>query len=93
MTVSNQLIDRLSSEAGRRLNETARAGRRRALGSISRCCVTVTTDGTTMREEFFDVTPTIGEISARVGGGAYVVSIAMRRKPLRERIRLMLAAE
>ncbi len=93
MTVSEDLIDRLSSETGRRLTDRARAGRRRALAGISRCCVTVTLDGQSTREEYFEATPTLGQIIARVGPDAFVVSIAMKRRPLRERIRLALAAE
>ncbi len=94
MTVSIELIDRLSTETGRRLSERARDGRKRALARISRFCVTVTTDGKRTREEYFDQTPTLGQITARVGPDAYVVSIAMKRRSLRERIRLaLLAAE
>ena len=93
MTVTDELIDRLSSETGRRLMERARSGRRRALARISRCCVTVTLDGKATREEIFDHTPTISQILDRVGPEAFIVSIGMRRRPLRERIRLALAAE
>lgn len=91
--MNEDLIDRLSSEAGRRLADKARAGRRRALARISRCCVTVTRDGKTTREVLFDETPTLGELVARVGPDCYVVNIAMKRRPLRERIRLAIAAE
>lgn len=91
--MNEDLIDRLSSEAGRRLTDKARAGRRRALARISRCCVTVTSDGKTTREVFFDETPTLGELVDRVGPDCYVVNIAMKRRPLRERIRLAIAAE
>lgn len=93
MTVNTDLIDRLSTEAGRRLSDTARAGRRRALARISRCCVTITRDGKTTQEVFFDETPTLGQIVARVGLDCYVVSVGMKRRSLRERIRLALAAE
>ena len=93
MTVSAELIDRLSNETGRRMSDRARAGRRGALSMISRWCVTVTTDGDATREEYFDSAPTIGEINERVGGDAFVVTVGMRRRPLRERLRLMLAAE
>lgn len=93
MTVNNDLIDRISTETGRRLSEKARAGRRRALARISRCCVTVTRDGQTTQEIFFEQTPTLGQIVARVGPECYVVSVAMKRRPLRERIRLAFAAE
>ncbi|MCB2124763.1 MAG: hypothetical protein H6897_08820 [Rhodobacteraceae bacterium] len=93
MTVNEELVDRLSTEVGRRLSDKARAGRRRALARISRCCVTVTDDGRTTREVWFDQTPTLGQLVARLGPECYVVSIAMKRRPLRERIRLALAAE
>lgn len=93
MTVTNDLIDRLSTEAGRRLSDKARAGRRRALARISHCCVTVTRDGQTTQDVFFDQTPTLGQLAARLGPDCYIVSIAMKRRSLRERIRLALAAE
>jgi len=93
MTLNDDLIDRLSSEAGRRLSDKARAGRRRALARISRCCVTITRDGQTTQEVFFDQTPTLGQLVARLGADCYIVSIAMKRRSLRERIRLALAAE
>ncbi len=92
MTVSNDLIERLSTETGRRLSERARQGRRAALARISRCCVTVTTDGTRTHEEYFEETPTLGQIMQRVGPEAFIVSITMKRQPLRERIRLALVA-
>lgn len=93
MTVNEELVDRLSTEVGRRLSDKARAGRRRALARISRCCVTVTSDGRSTREVWFDETPTLGQLVARLGPDCYVVSIVMKRRPLRERIRLALAAE
>ncbi len=93
MTVTDELIDRLSSETGRRLMERARTGRRRALSKISRCCVTITLDGQTTREVLFDRTPTIAQILDQVGPEAFIVSVGMKRRPLRERIRLALAAE
>lgn len=93
MTVSEELIQRLSTEVGRRLTEKARAGRRRAVAQISRCCVTLTRDGQTTFEEFFDRTPTLGELAARAGQDAYIISLRMTRRPLRERMRLRLAAE
>lgn len=92
MTVSNDLIERLSTETGRRMIDHARHGRIRALAHISRVCVTVTRDGRTTREELFDQTPTLGDIIDRVGPEAFIVSIKMKRKSLRERIRLALAA-
>lgn len=93
MTVNEELVDRLSTEVGRRLSQKAREGRRRALARISRCCVTVTSDGRTTREVWFDQTPTLGQLVSRVGPDCYVVGIAMRRRSLRERIRMALAAE
>ncbi|GAB4383653.1 hypothetical protein [Albidovulum sp.] len=93
MTVSEELVNRLSSETGRRLAERARLGRRRALQHISACCVTVTTDGEHTWEEYFDKTPTLSEIVKRVGGDVFIVSLGMKRKPLRQRLRLAFAAE
>lgn len=92
MTVSNDLIERLSTETGRRLTDQARQGRRRALAGISQICVTVTTDGQTTQEELFDERPTLGQIVDRVGPKAYIVSITLKRKSLRDRIRLALLA-
>ncbi|MCB2128576.1 MAG: hypothetical protein KDE03_05735 [Rhodobacteraceae bacterium] len=93
MTIPNELIDRLSSETGLRMTERARQGRRRALATISGFCVTVTTNGQSTQDVLFDAVPTIGQIAARVGPDAFIVSVAMKRRPLRERLRLALAAE
>lgn len=93
MTISDDLINRLSTETGRRLMSRARDGRRRAVAKISHCCVTVTRDGKNTQEEMFDKTPTLGELVARVGPDFYVVSIMMKQKSLRQRARLLLAAE
>jgi hypothetical protein len=93
MTVSEDLIDRLSSETGRRLAEKARDGRRRAISSISSVAVTVTRDGEATWEEHFDRPPTLGQIVSRVGLRAFIVAVGMRRRPLRDRMRLPLAAE
>ncbi|PPB80169.1 hypothetical protein LV82_02041 [Albidovulum inexpectatum] len=92
MTISADLIDRLSTEAGRRLTARARRGRIKALAQISRICVTYTRDGQTRAEEMFDTTPTLGDLYERIGPDAYIVSITMRRRSLRERLRLALLA-
>jgi hypothetical protein len=93
MTITDELINRLSTETGRRLSARAREGRRQAVAKISHCCVTVTRDGRSTREEIFDKTPTLGQLMARVGPDYYVVSISMRHQSLRQRARLLLAAE
>lgn len=93
MTVSNELIERLSTETGRRLNERARLGRRRALSRNARFCVTITVDGQSTHDVYFEDTPTLGEVFDRVGPEVYVVAVSMKRRPLRERLRLALAAE
>ncbi|MFZ5709660.1 MAG: hypothetical protein ACOY4T_08260 [Pseudomonadota bacterium] len=67
MGISEELIERLSSETGRLLTDRARAGRRRALASIARVVVTLTRDGTTTWEEHFDRPPTLGRIVERPG--------------------------
>lgn len=87
---SINLIDRLNAEAMLRMAQKVRAGRRRALSSISRCCVVLTDDG---REVIFDQPPTIGQLEARVGPDAWVVSVKMRRVPQSARQRLGIAAE
>lgn len=93
--VSDELIDRLSSETGRRLTEQARTGRRRLLTRISQFAVTVTYDGVGTEELTFTSVPTLAQIAARAGENAFVVAIGMRRKSLRDRLRfrLPLAAE
>lgn len=88
--VPDELIDRLSSETGRRLVEKARKGRRRAVSRISKFAVTVTHDGVATEELIFDRAPTLAEIAARVGDQAFVVSVRLKRKGLRERARLLL---
>lgn len=90
---STYLIDRLSNEAARRLAQKVRDGRRRALSSISKCCIVTTDDGIETREHIFDQPPTIGQLLDRVGPDAWVVSVAMRRVPQRARQRLGIAAE
>ncbi|SPH17061.1 hypothetical protein DEA8626_00575 [Defluviimonas aquaemixtae] len=93
MTVSNELIERLSTETGRRLSERARNGRRRALSRHAHFCVTITVDGQNTHDVYFEDTPTLGDIFDRIGPGVYIVAVTMKRRPLRERLRLALAAE
>jgi len=88
--VSDELIDRLSSETGRRLTDQARKGRRRLLSRISQFAVTVTYDGVGTEELTFATVPTLAQIAARAGDEAFVVAIGMKRKSLRERMRLRL---
>ncbi len=91
--VPDELIERLSTETGQRLTAQARLGRRKALSRISHFVVTITHDGVGTEELIFTAAPTLGQIAARAGDGAYMVAIAMKRKSLRERFRLALAAE
>ena len=93
--VSDELVERLSTETGRRLCEKARKGRRRALRRISHFAVLVTYDGVTTEEIIFEAAPTLSQIAARTGQDAYIVSIGMKRRSLRERfgLSLPLAAE
>jgi hypothetical protein len=93
MSIDDALVDRLSTEAGRRLVKTARAGRRQAVERISRFAVTVTRDGVRSWEEIFEHPPTLEQIRARVGGQAFVVAVRIKRKSLRERFGLAIAAE
>jgi hypothetical protein len=93
MSIEEALIDRLSSEAGRRLAQRARAGRQRALERISRFEVTLTRDGVSTWAELFDRPPTLEDIRVRAGGEAFVVAVRLKRRSLRERIRLAIAAE
>ena len=93
--VSDELIDLLSNETGRRLTERARIGRRRALAKISLFAVTITYDGVRTEELTFTSAPTLAQISAKAGEQAFVLAIGMKRKRLRDIIRLgrKLAAE
>ena len=88
--VSDELVERLSTETGRRLCEKARKGRRRALRRISHFAVLVTYDGVTTEEITFETAPTLSQIAARTGQDAYIVSIGMKRRSLRERFGLNL---
>jgi hypothetical protein len=92
MSISEDLIDRLSTEAGRKLTNRAREGRRRALERITSFVVIVTHDGVTTWEEVFDRPPTLEQIAARVGSGAFVLGMKRRRKSLTSRFRAALAA-
>lgn len=91
--ITDKLIDRLNVQAAHHLVTKVRKGRRHALSSISLCCVVLTDDGRNTREEIFDQPPTIGQLEARVGPDAWVVSIKMRRMPRRARQRRAIAAE
>lgn len=91
--ITDQLINRLHVQAAQQLAEKVRMGRRRALSSISRCCVVLTDDGRNTREVVFDQPPTIGQLESRVGPDAWVVSVKMRRVPRRARQRRAIAAE
>ncbi len=84
--------DHASTATGERLTWRARARRRRAVEKISECCVTVTEDGHTTWEESFPRPPTLGALMDRVGQGAFVVSVTMRRRSLRDLVRLALSA-
>lgn len=90
---STFLIDRLNAEAMQRMAQKVRDRRRRALSSISRCCVVVTDDGRETRDLIFDHPPTIGQLADRIGPDAWVVSVKMRRVPQRARQRFAVAAE
>jgi hypothetical protein len=93
MSISDELIDRISTETGRRLVDKARTGRRQALAAIAKVEVVLTTDGNTTWTEIFDRPPTLRQIAERAGIDTYVVSVRMRRMSLRERIALRIAAE
>jgi hypothetical protein len=93
MTVTTTLIERLSSETGRRLLELAQRNRRHALRAISRVYVVVTDDGVQTRETYFEQPPTLGELMDRVGPDVFVVSVQMRRRSMTSRNRPAIAAE
>ena len=91
--ITEKLVDRLYAQASQSMSEKAREGRRKALVTISRCCVVVTDDGTQTRELIFDQPPTIGQLADRVGPDTWVVSVSMRRVPRRARATQAVAAE
>lgn len=91
--ITDQLIDRLNHQVAVNLADKVRKGRRRALSSISRCCIVLTDDGRDTREVIFNQPPTIGQLEARVGPDAWIVSVKMRRVPRRARQRQAVAAE
>jgi hypothetical protein len=81
--VADELVDRLDDEIGRRLLEQGRARRKRALAAIAEVRVLVTTDGDDAWEEVFDRPPTLGQLVARVGTTAFVVSVSTRARATR----------
>jgi hypothetical protein len=92
--IAEDLVERLSAEAAQRLLPKAREGRIRALATIRECHVTLTSDGRGTWVEVFARPPTLGELVARAGPGAFVAAVAMRtRRSLRSRWRLRIAAE
>jgi hypothetical protein len=74
--IAEDLIDRLSSEAGRRLGQKARIGRIRALAVLTEARVLVVRDGAGAWEEVFDGPPTLADLIARIGPSAYVIRLA-----------------
>ena len=91
--IADDLIDRLSSEVGQRLVSTARRRRLRALSGLKTCRVLVTRDGEGTWEESFDKPPALAELISRVGPRAYVVSVRMKARTVRERLGFGIAAE
>jgi hypothetical protein len=91
--ITEHLITRLDQQASQRMAEKVREGLRRARPSISRCTVVVTDDGRETRELIFDKPQTVGQLAERAGPDIWVVSVAMRRVPRRERLALILAVE
>jgi hypothetical protein len=81
--ITEDLIDRLSSEAGRRLGQKARIGRVRALALLTEARVLVTRDGAGTWEEVFDGPPTLGELIARIGPRAYVIRLVTHARRAR----------
>lgn len=79
MTVSDRLIDDISSETGRQLAERARQRRHRALGAVAQYCVTFTEDGRNTREILFSHPPTMRQMTGVLGPEAFVVSVRMHR--------------
>lgn len=91
--IAEDLIDRLASETRERLEDTGRKGRRRALSVIQECRILLTEDGNDTWEEVFDRPPTLAQLMARAGAGAFVVAVSMQQRTVRGRIGLRMAAE
>jgi hypothetical protein len=91
--ISDDLIDRLSTEAGRRLAQKARIGRIRALSVLTEARVLVTRDGAGAWEEVFDGPPTLADLIARIGPRAYVIRLATHARNARSGSLRRLAAE
>ena len=92
--ITENLITRLNAQAAQHVVANVRKGRHRALASISKYCIVTTKDGIEMSEVLFDEPPTIGQLEARVGTDAWVVSVTMQRMPSQKaRQRYAVAAE
>ena len=83
MMIADDLVERLSHEAGCRLQRKARIGRLRALGSLAECRVLLTKDGTGTWEEVFDGPPTLDQIVSRAGAAAFIVRLVTRARTTR----------
>ncbi len=83
MMIADDLVERLSHEAGRRLERKARIGRLRALGSLAECRVLLTKDGTGTWEEVFNGPPTLAQLTSRAGAAAFVVRLVTRARTTR----------
>jgi hypothetical protein len=72
--------DFLGRSVEMRLEQKLREGRRRALGKVTRCRVTLTLEGGATRDEVFQTTPTLGQVVERIGANAAVVALAVQRQ-------------
>ncbi len=91
--ISDDLIDRLSSEVGRRLGRKARIRRIRALSVLAEARVLVAREGAGTWEEVFDGAPTLAELIGRVGPGAQVIRLVMNARRTQAGAPQKLAAE
>jgi hypothetical protein len=70
-TTATNFIERVRARG-----DAARAARQHASETgRPMICVSITRDGATTEELFFDTPPTLGQIAMRAGIGAYVLSI------------------
>jgi len=89
MTIEAQYTDRfdyLGRSISRRIVESVRDRRQKALEAVSQFQVTYTVDGKTLRKAFFDTKPTKDELMRRAGADAVIVSIEKRRHPGRKAV-------
>jgi hypothetical protein len=88
----NDRFDFLGRSVSARMEQKLREGRRRALGAVASCRVTLTLDDGVTREELFQSTPTFREVVERIGMDTTVVSLAVARQKMASKARMVVPA-